>query len=67
MTTAQQIKKDYRGHLDMMLAEAKTWGEKEEIMVFIGYDEFPIYRFQDGSAIQFKVRHGFAHQAKLVN
>lgn len=66
MSIAKQIRHDYRGHLDMMLAEAKTWGDKEEVMVFQGYDEFPVYAFQDGSALEFKVRHGFAHEVRVV-
>ena len=45
MTTAQQIKHDYRGHLDMMHAEAKTWGTKADVTAFIGGDEFPVYTF----------------------
>ena len=66
MTTAQQIKHDYRGHLDMMHAEAKTWGTKADVTAFIGGDEFPVYTFEDGSAIEFKVRHDYAHEVKIA-
>lgn len=65
MTTAEQIKRDYRGHLDMMHAEAKTWSVDRPCTYWIGSDEFPIYVFQDGSALEFKVRHGFAHQVTI--
>lgn len=66
MTTAKQIKRDYRGHLDMMLAEAKTWGVKEDVMAFAGGNEFPVYVFSDGSRLEFKVRNDFAHEVKLI-
>lgn len=66
MTTANQIKTDYRGHLDIMLAEAKTWGTKEEVMAFMDGNDFPVYKFQDGSSLEFKVRHGFAHEVTLI-
>lgn len=66
MTTAEQIKRDYRGHLDMMLAEAQTWAIDVPCSYWIGHDSFPCYVFQDGSALEFKVRHGFAHQAKIA-
>lgn len=66
MSTAKQIRKDYRGHLDMMLAEAEVWGKKDVVTAWIGADEFPIYRFKDGSSLEFKVRHGFAHEVKIV-
>ena len=64
MKTAQQIKHDYRGHLDMMHAEAKTWGTRAEVTAWEGYDEYPVYIFEDGSQLEFKVRHGFAHEVK---
>lgn len=66
MNIAQQIKKYYRGHLDMMLAEARAWGQKAEIMAYMGYDEFPIYTFKDGSSLEFKVRHDFVHEVKEI-
>lgn len=66
MTTAEQIRKDYRGHLDMMLAEAKTWGKKETVMAYENGNEYPVYKFQDGSALEFKTRHNWAHEVKIV-
>ena len=66
MNKAQQLKRDYRGHLDMMLAEAKVWGTKELVMAYIGGNEFPVYTFTDGSSLEFKVRHDFAHEVRLV-
>lgn len=66
MSTAKQIKHNYRGHLDIMLAEAKVWGTKDKVMAFVDGNEFPVYRFRDGSALEFKVRHGFAHEVRLA-
>ena len=66
MNTAEQLKRDYKGNLDAMLAEAKVWGTKELVMAFVGGNEFPVYTFTDGSSLEFKVRHGYAREATLL-
>ncbi len=66
MTTAQQIKRDYKNDLMNMHAEAKAWGDKAEATAWKGNYTYPTYYFSDGSALEFKMFGEIERDAKRI-
>jgi len=62
MTTAKQIKRDYKNNLNQMLAEAKVWKENDSA-AFGGAMRWEFYGFSDGSMIEFEFKNGKLRKA----
>jgi hypothetical protein len=69
MTIAQELKKEYSKRmgydLDDLLKQARIWGVRDAVMPYKGSKEWPTYRFEDNSAIEFELSSGWAKKATV--